>query len=168
MLEQPSSGTQRPAVRRPRILLADDHRPLLDQVISLLQADFEVVGAVSNGKTLVSEAQRLKPDVIVLDIAMPILNGIEAAHLLHEAGSTAKLIFLTVHQDPAFVRACFAEGALGYVTKPELVSDLIPAINQVRAGHRFVSQSALYKLDPPSKHSESRVSEHERTKSKAK
>jgi len=138
--EQLSSG-ERPAVERPRVLLADDHRPVLDEVISLLQPDFEVVGAVDNGMTLVSEAQRLKPDVIVLDIGMPIVNGIQAAHLLQRGGSTAKLIFLTVHQEAAFVRACFAGGALAYVAKPELMTDLVPAINQALAGHRFVSPS---------------------------
>jgi DNA-binding NarL/FixJ family response regulator len=141
MSEDLSSGYESPTVKRPRVLLADDHPSVLDEVTSLLEPDFEVVGAVDNGKTLVSEAQTLRPDVIVLDIAMPIVNGIQAAQLLQGAGSTAKLIFLTVHQDAAFVRACFAEGALGYVTKPELVSDLVPAINQALAGHRFVSPS---------------------------
>jgi DNA-binding NarL/FixJ family response regulator len=139
--DQASSRQKRPTIDRPRVLLADDHGSVLEQVISLLEPDFDVVGAVDNGKTLVIEAQRLKPDVIVLDIGMPIVNGIQAAHLLQGSGSTAKLIFLTVHQEPAFLRACFAEGALGYVTKPELVGDLIPAINEVLSGHRFVSPS---------------------------
>ena len=126
---------------RPRILLADDHHPVLARVVSLLQPHFEVVGTVNDGRTLVTEAQRLQPDVIVLDIGMPILNGIEAAHELHEAGSRAKLVFLTIHQDPAFVHGCFAEGGLGYVTKSRMGIDLIPAIHEALCDHPFVSPS---------------------------
>lgn len=130
-----------PVLGRPRILLADDHHPVLDRIVSILQPHFEVIGAVNDGGALVSEAQRLQPDVIVLDIGMPILTGIEAARELHEAGSRAKFVFLTVHQDPAFVRACFAEGGLGYVTKSRMGSDLIPAIHEALADNSFVSPS---------------------------
>lgn len=128
-------------MERPRVLLADDHLPVLDRVASLLKPHFEVVGAVHDGRTLVSEAQRLQPDVIVLDITMPGLSGIEAAHELKEAGSMAKLVFLTIHQEAAFVRGCFAEGGLGYVTKSRLVTDLIPAIREALCEHHFVSPS---------------------------
>lgn len=131
-------------VERPRILLADDHHPVLNRVIALLKTQFEVVGSVSDGGALVREAQRLQPDVIVLDITMPILTGIEAARELHEAGSKAKLVFLTVHQDPAFARECFAEGALGYVTKSRMVTDLIPAIKEALFSRRFVSPSVTH------------------------
>jgi len=133
---------ERPNLARPRILLADDHHPVLAR-LSLLQPHFEVIGMVNDGKSLVSEAQRLQPDVIVLDIAMPLLTGIEAARELHKAGSQAKLVFLTIHQEPAFVRGCFAEGGLGYVTKSRLVSDLIPAIHEALSDHTFVSPSVL-------------------------
>ncbi len=129
---------------RPRVLLADDHPPVLDRVASLLKNSFDIVGTVSDGGTLVSEALRLQPDVIVLDITMPVLSGIEAAHKLHEAGSMAKLVFLTVHQESAFVRECFTEGALGYVMKSRLVTDLIPAIKEALANHHFVSPSTRY------------------------
>ena len=135
---------ERPALERPRILLADDHHPVLSRVISLLKAQFEVVGSVSDGRALVREAQRLQPDVIVLDVTMPILTGIEAARELHELGSKAKLVFLTVHQSPAFVRECFAEGGSGYVTKARMVTDLIPAINEALSSRRFVSPSATH------------------------
>jgi DNA-binding NarL/FixJ family response regulator len=136
-----SSAKERLALERPRILLADDHRPVLDRVMSLLEANFEVVGTVSDGRALISEAQRLHPHVIVLDITMPILTGIEAADELHEAGSTAKLVFLTVHEETEFVRACFSVGGFGYVAKSRLRTDLIPAINEALSGHRFVSPS---------------------------
>jgi DNA-binding NarL/FixJ family response regulator len=124
---------------QPRILLADDHSPIIERVKSLLQSGFDVVGSVDNGRDLVSEAARLKPDVIVLDISMPGLTGIEAARELREAGSTAKLVFLTVHERVEFVRACLAEGALGYVVKSRLPVDLLPAIHEALAGRRFIS-----------------------------
>lgn len=135
---------ERLTLTRPRILLADDHPPVLDRVASLLKPSFDVVGTVSDGGTLVAEALRLQPDVIVLDITMPVLSGIEAAHKLHEAGSMSKLVFLTVHQDSAFVRECFTEGALGYVMKSRLVTDLIPAIKEALSNHHFVSPSSRY------------------------
>ena len=128
---------------RARILLADDHHLVLERILSLLQPHFEVIGMVNDGRTLVSEAQRLQPDVIVLDITMPLLTGIEAARELHKGGTQAKLVFLTIHQDPAFVRGCFAEGGLGYVTKSRLVTDLIPAIHEALSDHTFVSPSVL-------------------------
>jgi len=124
----------------PRVLLADDHDALLQRVLSLLR-NFQVVGTANNGRDLVAEALRLQPDVIVLDITMPIMTGIEAAHELREAGSTARLVFLTVHEQPAFLHACFTEGALGYVIKSHLGTDLIPAINKALSSHRFISPS---------------------------
>jgi DNA-binding NarL/FixJ family response regulator len=116
---------------------------VVQRVLSLLKCDFEVVGTATNGRDLLTEAEQLKPDVIVLDITMPILNGIEAAHELKQLGSTARLVFLTVHERPAFVHACFAEGAQGYVTKSRLGTDLIPAIHEALSGGRFISPSVL-------------------------
>lgn len=136
-----SFGEGTPSLDRPRVLLADDHNPILERVVSLLHPGFAVVGTVGDGESLVREARRLRPDVIVLDISMPILSGIEAAHELREAGSSARLVFLTVHGQAAFVRACFAEGGLGYVTKSRLGTDLIPAINDALSGRHFVSPS---------------------------
>ena len=131
-------------MQRPRVLVADDHPPVLNRVLSLLHTDFDVVGVASDGKTLVSEAHRLQPDVIVLDITMPILTGIEAARELHKEGSKAKIIFLTIHQSAAFVRECFAQGGLGYVTKSRMVTDLIPAIREALANQHFVSPSVVH------------------------
>jgi DNA-binding NarL/FixJ family response regulator len=126
---------------RPRIIVADDHDVMLDTVSALLQPDFEVVATVNNGGDLIREAHRLQPDVIVLDITMPVLNGIEAAHKMREAGLTARLVFLTVHEQSSFVNACFDEGALGYVTKSRLRMDLVPAIRDAISGHHFISPS---------------------------
>ena len=137
-----SSGceTGQSPLDKPRVLLADDHDAMLQRALSLLR-NFQVVGTANNGRDLVAEALRLDPDVIVLDITMPIMTGIEAAHELREAGSTAKLVFLTVHDQPAFLHACFTEGALGYVIKSHLGNDLIPAINEALSGHHFISPS---------------------------
>ncbi len=126
-------------LNRPRILLADDHQPIQERVRELLQLSYEVVGAVGNGIDLVDHAKRLRPDVVVLDISMPGITGIEAAHELRESGSTAKVVFLTVHERAEFVHACMAEGALGYVIKSRLNLDLIPAIQEALCGRRFIS-----------------------------
>ena len=112
---------------------------MLDTVLSLLRPDFDLVATVNNGRDLIREAHRLQPDVIVLDITMPVLNGIDAAHKIHEAGLTTRLVFLTVHEQSSFVNACFDEGALGYVTKSRLRTDLIPAIRDAISGHHFIS-----------------------------
>jgi DNA-binding NarL/FixJ family response regulator len=102
---------------RPRILLADDHPAVLKATNGLLKAQFDVVGTVVDGATLVSEALRLCPDVIVADITLPVLSGIDAARQLRDSASSAKIVFLTVHSEQQFVDACMAEGALGYVHK---------------------------------------------------
>ena|SRR5215472_2347403 len=136
-----SSAEGRLRLDHPRVLLADDHSLVLERVLSLLKPNFQVVGTATNGRDLVTEALRLRPDVIVLDVSMPILTGIEAAHELREAGSEAKLVFLTVHDERDIAEACFAEGALGYVTKSRLRRDLIPAITEALSDRCFISPS---------------------------
>ncbi len=126
-------------MNRARILIADDHQPIHERVRDLLQASYDVVGAVTNGIDLVDQAMSLCPELIVLDITMPGMTGIEVAHELRDLGLTAKLVFLTVHERVEFVHACLAEGALGYVIKSRLNVDLIPAIEQALSGHRFIS-----------------------------
>ena len=122
-----------------RVLLADDYSPILESVSRLLGPGFEIVGEAQNGHTLVEAALKLKPDVVVTDISMPILNGIEAAKQLREAGSTARIVFLTVILDRDFISTCLAAGALGYVVKARLGSDLEPAIREAVAGRIFIS-----------------------------
>ena len=124
---------------RLRVLLADDHPLVLERVKALLQSSFEVVGVAHDGLELVDEAIRLNPDIIVADISMPELDGIEAAHQLREMGAKATIVFLTIHESPEFVEACLAEGALGFVLKAQMKADLIPAINSALAGQCFVS-----------------------------
>ena len=124
---------------RVRVLLADDHHELLEQVRSILATDFNVIGSAINGHDLLALAEVLRPDVVVADISMPGLNGIQAVRQLLENGSTAKFIFLTLHEDGAFVGACFAAGAMGYVLKRRTSTDLVIAIQEVLVGRRFVS-----------------------------
>ena len=124
-----------------RILLADDHRPFLNMVKELLLSTCEVVGLVPDGQALIEAAGRLHPDVILTDISMPVLNGIDASQQLSDSGSTAKVIFLTAHSDMDFVEACLATGALGFVMKSRLANDLLPAVQDALAGRIFVSPS---------------------------
>jgi DNA-binding NarL/FixJ family response regulator len=130
-------------VRKIRILLADDHRRLLDIVQGLLEPTFDVVRCVEDGESLVEAAEKLQPDVIVTDISMPKLNGIEAADRLRESGSSSKIVFLTVHADPDFVQAVLKTGALAYVSKLRINTDLVVAIGEVVAGRMFVSPLGL-------------------------
>ena len=133
-------GTSARRMGKIRILLADDHDALLARVRSILCKEFEVVGTVDNGRDAVAEARRLDPDVLVMDISMPILDGLQAAAQLQRKTCRTKVVFLTVHEDQDYVDAAFAAGASGYVTKSHVASDLVPAIREALDGHIFVSQ----------------------------
>ena len=122
-----------------RILLADDHPHFPELVEGLLDPTFEVVGKVRDGRALLDGALQLHPDIIVTDISMPEMNGIDAADELQKSGCTSKVIFLTVHSDPDFIRKCLVVGAFGYIVKPRVAVDLLPAIHEALAGHLFIS-----------------------------
>jgi DNA-binding NarL/FixJ family response regulator len=124
-----------------KVLLADDHRPLVEAALAILKPHYEIVGIAADGATLVSEAIRLRPDVIVSDISMPTFSGIEAIHRLRLSNSQAKVVFLTVHSEEGFLKACMAEGALGYVLKSRMRTQLIPAIEAALEGRSYVSSS---------------------------
>jgi len=126
---------------RARVLLADDHDALLDKVEWLLDGEFDVIGKVRDGQALLDAAERLKPDLLIVDISMPVMGGIEAAHRLTESGSKTRIVFLTVHEDPDFIGEAFAAGASGYVIKSRIASDLIAAANEALAGRPFTSPS---------------------------
>jgi DNA-binding NarL/FixJ family response regulator len=124
---------------RARVLLADDNEELFETVTQLLTPRFDVVGAVTNGESLLKAARSLRPDVIVVDISMPVINGIEAVANLQSEGFKSKVVFLTIYDDADFVTACFAAGAKGYVLKPRLVTDLVHAIDEALSDRTFVS-----------------------------
>lgn len=125
----------------PRVLLADDQEEMVQTVLLTLRDEFDVIGTAEDGTLAVELATRLTPDVLVLDVSMPLLNGIEAAFRLKERGSHARVVFLTVHADPEFVEAALSVGALGYVLKSALATDLVPAIRAVVQGDIFISPS---------------------------
>ena len=127
---------------RPRILLADDHHDLLEAEIALLLPHYDVVGVTTDGVSLVSEVQRLNPDVVVVDITMPLMNGIDAVQKLKKAGATANFVFLTINTGSEFVQACQDAGALGYVWKSRMKTHLIPAIEAALKNLTYVSPLA--------------------------
>jgi DNA-binding NarL/FixJ family response regulator len=126
-----------------RVVLADDYPNLLELVQSILEPTCEIVGKVADGKSLLKLALELNPDVIVTDIAMPILNGIEAVKKLKESGCQSTVVFLTVHSDHDFVRACLDAGASGYVVKRRMATDLSDAMRAALAGRIFISPNVL-------------------------
>lgn len=134
-------------VTRARILLADDHREMRDLVVRLLGEEFEMLEPVADGRELLEKVSELKPDVCLLDISMPILNGIEAAVKLAESGCAAKIVFLTIHRDSDFVREALKTGASGYVIKTHMLSDLHTAVREVLAGRKFISPAVHYGQD---------------------
>ena len=124
---------------RIRVLLADDHEAMLERIADLLAGECDVIGTAIDGRQALDAAKNLKPDVLVLDISMPVMGGIETVHCLKEAGVKTRIVFLTVHDDPDFAREALEAGALGYVIKPRIVSDLLAAIKEAHAGRCFVS-----------------------------
>jgi DNA-binding NarL/FixJ family response regulator len=127
---------------RPRVFLADDHAPLLEAETNLLLPHFDIAGTATDGETLVLEALRLSPDVIVVDINMPVLSGIDAVRKLIQSGSTAKFIFLTIYSNEEFVKACLQAGARGFVSKSRMKAHLISAIYAVLDDRSYISSSS--------------------------
>jgi DNA-binding NarL/FixJ family response regulator len=125
---------------RKRVLLADDIVSVLDAVTELLHETFDIVARASDGQTALDDTMALQPDLIVLDISMPGMSGIEVARELKRRGNKAKIVFLTVHEDSDIMATCLAVGGLGYVAKVLMESDLIPAINSALAGRPYVSR----------------------------
>lgn len=123
----------------PSLLLADDNTALLETLVEMLQPAYQVAAAMNNGKSVLEQFAALTPDVIILDISLGDLTGFEVARRLRDAGCTAKIIFLTVHEDIDFVKAAFDLGASGYVFKSRISSDLAIAIDTVFHGGQFAS-----------------------------
>lgn len=124
---------------RPRVLLADDHRMVSEGLQSLLADEFELVGMVEDGRALVAAAKKLRPDVIVSDITMPYLNGIDAMARLKKDNPDIKVVFLSMHQNAAYARRALQAGALGFVLKHSAPAELIMAIRAALKGKTFIS-----------------------------
>ena len=135
---------------RLRVLVADDNASILAEASTLLARNFEVVAAVRDGRQALDAARRLDPDVAVLDVTMPELNGFQTARALKQSGSHAKIVMLTMHRSDEFVAAAIESGAQGYVLKTRMQSDLASAIDHAVAGRLFVpSLTSLLAVTPP-------------------
>ena len=124
-----------------RVLLVDDNGEMLTDLRDELSAEFEIAGTADNGEQAIREVLRLDPDVIVLDITMPVMNGLQVASSLRDMHRRTKILFLTIHEEPEYISAAFSVGACGYVTKRRLASDLALAIREVSVGRNFLSPS---------------------------
>jgi DNA-binding NarL/FixJ family response regulator len=122
-----------------RVLLADDHKIILEGLRGLLEPEFEIVGNVEDGRALVEATQRLHPDVVVVDISMPLLNGIEAARQIKKSNEDVKIVFLTMHPDVTYAARAFEAGASGYVLKHSAPSELVAAIREAIRGRTYVT-----------------------------
>jgi len=126
-------------MRLPRLILADDHQILTEAIEALLATDYEIVDRVTDGRALVEATKRFKPDVVVADISMPLLNGLDAMRQIKQALPDVKVILLTVNEDPNLVAEAFQCGASGYVLKNCAASELTEAIGQVLRGRSYVT-----------------------------
>src|SRR5210317_1981077 len=126
-------------MKKPRVLLADDHKIVIEGLRSLLDDEFEILGHVEDGRVLVEQASALHPDVIVADISMPLLNGIEAAQQIKKIDENIKIVFLTMHPDATYAANAFEVGASGFVLKHSASSELIRAIYEAIKGRTYVT-----------------------------
>jgi DNA-binding NarL/FixJ family response regulator len=151
---------------RPRVLLADDHALLLGALEKLLSTDCEVVGLVADGRALVDAADRLKPDVIVLDISMPNLNGLEAGRQIKQRLRSVKLVFVTMNEDPDLAAEAFRAGASGYLLKQSAATELMTAIRQVMQGRSYVTplmtEGLMESLMQPPEHGQTELTPRQR------
>jgi DNA-binding NarL/FixJ family response regulator len=132
---------------RYRVLLADDHRIVAEGLRGILEEQYDLVGIVEDGRDLVEQALQQGPDIIVVDITMPRLNGLDAIAQLRAAGCAAKVVFLTMHKDVTYATAALKVGALGYVLKHSASEDLLKAIQAAVAGQVYVSQEILNRME---------------------
>jgi DNA-binding NarL/FixJ family response regulator len=126
-------------MKRPRVLLADDHKIVLEGLRGILEPEFEIVGAVEDGRALVAEAERLSPDVVVADISMPGLNGMDAARQIKQMNEHIKIVFLTMHSEVSYAAGAFDAGASGFVLKHSAAQELITAIREAMQGRTYVT-----------------------------
>ena len=126
-------------MKRSKVLIADDHSMVIDGLRSLLEPEFEVVGAVNDGRAVLPEVRKLQPDVVIVDISMPLLNGLDCTRQLRDAGCTAKILILTMHPDATLAQEALAAGASGYLLKSSPGSELKGALRDVLLGRTYLS-----------------------------
>jgi DNA-binding NarL/FixJ family response regulator len=136
-------------VRKPRLLLADDHELLLDGLRKLLEPEFELIATVGDGRAAVAAFERLRPDLLLLDIGLPLLNGIEAARQVKQIAPTARILFVTMQTDRIHVEEAFRAGGSGYVLKQAAARELVDAIRSVLRGQVYVSPMIATKMGVP-------------------
>jgi DNA-binding NarL/FixJ family response regulator len=126
-------------MNRIKVLIADDHRIVADGLRNILESEYDLVGIAEDGRTLVDLAIKLEPDVIVADISMPSLNGLDAMEILQKLNTRAKFIFLTMHKDVTYAAKAIRQGAVGYVLKHSASEELLRALQLVLSGGKFIS-----------------------------
>jgi DNA-binding NarL/FixJ family response regulator len=131
---------------KPRVLLADDHLILAEGLRSILETEFDVVAMVADGREMVHAARQFQPDVIVADVTMPLLNGIDAVAQLRDLGLETKVVFLTMHNDVAYARRAMEAGALGFVLKHSVSSELVTAVREALRGRTYVTPAIAAEL----------------------
>jgi DNA-binding NarL/FixJ family response regulator len=132
--------------RKVTVILADDHKIILEGLKNLLEEEFEVLGQAEDGRQLLSSAQKLHPDVVVVDISMPLLNGIEAVKQLKKTDPGIKVVFLTMHNDAMYAKEALDAGASGFVLKHSAPSELITAIHEALKGNTYISPNITEEL----------------------
>ena len=125
-------------MKKPTLLLADDHTLVLEGIARLLENDYEIVGMASDGRAVVAEALRFKPDLILLDISMPQMTGIEATRLLSASLPATKIVIVTQQNGTGYIQESFRAGAMGYVLKQSAAAELLNALKEVMVGHYYI------------------------------
>jgi DNA-binding NarL/FixJ family response regulator len=128
-------------IKRPTVLLADDHAIVAEGLRRVLETNYEVIGVVSNGQAVLAAAEQFKPDVIVLDVSMPSLNGIEAARRIHKTSQNVKIVFFSMHTDIAYVTEAFRAGASAYISKVSAPAEILTAVGYALQGKTYLSRS---------------------------
>ena len=134
---------------RARVLLGEDHAMVGEALRKILESEFEVVGAVADGRTLLQEAIRLKPDAVLVDISMPVVNGLEAARRIRRELPDAKILFLTMHSDLSYLRDAMKLGASGYILKRSAARELVTAVRRVLRGKTYLAAELLQAIKDP-------------------
>ena len=161
---EPKTGSKLIAVMgKPRVLLADDHALILGAFEKLLAGECDIVGQVGDGRALVAAVEDLKPDVVVLDISMPLLNGLDAGRQIKQKSRSVKLVYLTMNEDPDLAAEAFRAGASGYLLKSSAASELTAAIREVAQGRTYITPLVAAGLVEALQHTSDRKPGHDLT-----